>query len=179
MSAVDVGPVTAGLRSHAISDSWFRDDDRNWRYGYGRGTDGAVAATEAFAAFAAREADDPNLMLMGVYDDVKPVGYVALEYLGPSTRTVRASPFFSDDRIEVVHVALERIMEHTFKSFGKKIHRIKADLLRSNPLLEAFRMAGFKQEGIRRSAHWIGINSFDLAPMRILRPDWVKLQQEN
>lgn len=184
---IEVAPLTLGLRETAIANHWFRDEERNAFMGWGRGDVGILHATEAFRRMLQRADTDENYVAYGVYGGIEPVGYYGLEFLGPRTRTVRMEPFFVEDSEEVIHSSLQQVLHHVFTAMGRKIHRVETELLMESPWVKLFRDFGFTQEGIKKSAVWIGTSARQTVPLRllaedavrlrILRPDWARMQE--
>jgi len=57
------------------------------------------------------------------------------------------------------------------------MYRIQVDILRINKVgLQFLRDRGFTWESTKKSAYWMDKNVFDVAHLRLLRPDWNKLQ---
>lgn len=173
---ISIGPITQALRNVALDEGWFESHEENWIMGYGRGDIGSVRAIERFKLNQDRNVEEESFGMLGVYDHAqgRPVGYLTLEYLGEDYKTVDLFMYIAPEyrREGIGYTSLSLALKEIFK---KKIHRVQVHLLSINKdAVSFFRRAGFTQEGVKREAYWMGINSFNVVILRLLRPEWKK-----
>lgn len=177
MQNIILDGVRPPLKEAFVNDRWFKDEDTNWMLGFGKGPQGIIGVSTAIGDFKNsldRDGKD-GFYILGVYDAGVPVGFITTRDLGQNLKTVELfifiAPEFRNQGIgsEVLQLVLKKLFE------SKSVFRVQGSALTINkPGIKFFRSRGFTQEGIRKSAFWMGVNVFDVAPLRILKPDWVK-----
>jgi len=175
MNEIIINEITPGLRETLVQNKWFSDIESNWKLGYGKGPDGVIGITEAISSFkeAMVHSGEEGFYSLGIYHLSEPVGFVNARDLGDTLKTVELFLFISPDNRGKGYgtIALDTILERIFKD--KKIYRVQGSALSINKeAIKFFRSRGFTQEGIRKSAYWMGMNCFDVVPLRILRSSW-------
>jgi len=167
---VSLIPRSDRLNQAFVLEKWNRAHEENWALGYGRG----IVGVENFLIYF-RDAL-PRLVEVRQGQDV--VGFVDILYQGESTRTAQLFLFLAPHqrRFALAATALWLAIDYAFSVYPK-LHRVEAPLLSINKGGISFlRHFGFTQEGIKRHAFWMGINSFDVALLRLLRPEWKRLK---
>ena len=166
---VQLGPAAPACVA-ALDEGWYKDDTCNRLLGYGKGTHGQ---TEAAAELGnALESNDPNLKMLGVYQDGKPVGLFWVTYEGDKKRTAQIHVTLAPDARGqwVFHHAGTELLN---RLFANGVYRVEAEPLRINKrMVKLLRHYGFKQEGIKRSAFWMDNNDYDTVLLRMLRREW-------
>lgn len=182
MTEVTLAPVTDSLRRRAVEQGWFRDETQNRKRGFGKGARSVLAATQAFGELLERaKAGDPSVALLGIYEGSNPVGYFVTSYLGESRRAVQFDLMIEDlqAREGSARVALRDLLEILFSETDRAIFRVQAEVLSTRKgFITLLRENGFTQEGIHQRALWVDGDSYNTVALRLLRPDWVKMQKE-
>lgn len=162
-------------------DPWFistvsryhllNDDDRNWRWGFGKGVVGLRAAHEAFRALV--NSEDPLLSCRVVWDGEEILALLAFRFLPEERRSICFMPYVFDHQN-----GSEIIEEGTAMLFSlsrQSVHRIETELLtRAKPEQMMFKTVGYRQEGKKREALWMGTHALDTRIMAITRPEFMR-----
>ena len=152
-----------------VKDHQLENEDRNWRWGFGRGEEGAMKATKAMRE--ARDATDPLVDLLVVRRGVDEVGLFVLRLLPIKRRTLRVLPYLFDE--EVGDEALETLCDMLFDVGKDKVFRVETELVtRAKPERSMFKALGFRQEGRRRSSIWMGNNAMDTVLLATTHPEY-------
>lgn len=173
---VVLAPVTPGLKNAVTKESWLHDSESNWKLGFGRGVVGVDVFVQTFREYVDNE--DDNFGLLGIYYKRQPVGFAAFTvidraadlffYIAPEYRNT----------FGVASTALYWCLEGIFNY--NNITRVQIELLSINKEAISFlRKFGFKQEGIKKSAYWMGVNSFNIVMLAMLKHEfnWLKEEQ--
>ncbi|MFQ5990805.1 MAG: hypothetical protein ACE5NA_00070 [Nitrospiraceae bacterium] len=150
----------------AIRKGWMHDDERNWRWGFGRGEPGRVKAVAALVDILT---PDQNRLVREVQIDGERIGLLVGQHRGVETRSVIVQPYL----LSPCEEALEEFCAMLFSAGKGRVFRITAELL--TPAREEkamFRSLGFREEGCLRKAHWNGINAIDRVILAMLLPAW-------
>lgn len=166
---VQLGPPEPAVLA-ALDEGWNTDETCNRMQGYGKGASGQWGATHDLGECLG--SDDPNLKMVGIYRDDKPVGLFWVVYEGDKKRTVQL-------HINISPKARGQwVFEHAgrelmAKLFDNGVYRVEVEPLRINKrMVKLLRHYGFKQEGIKRSAFWMDNNDYDTVLLRMLRREW-------
>ena len=166
---VQLGPAEPACVA-ALDEGWYKDNTCNRMLGYGKGTHGQ---TEAAANLGnALESKAPNLKVLGVSQDGKPVGLFWVVYGGDKKRTAQIHVNIAPGARGqwVFHHAGTELLN---RLFSNGVYRVEAEPLRINKrMVKLLRHYGFKQEGIKRSAFWMDNNDYDTVLLRMLRREW-------
>lgn len=171
---VVLAPVTKGLKNTVVDDGWLHDLDANWKMGFGRGTVGVDSFVTTFKESLENKQD--NFSIFGIYKSRKPVGFVCITYIG---RTADILFYIAPEYRKVFGVAYTAMFwtaNGIFKT--SDVFRIQIELLSINKEAITFlRKFGFKQEGIKKSAYWMGVNSFNVVVLALLKPEFSRLKE--
>lgn len=180
MDKVKLGKVLPVLIDDFV-ETWDLNAQDMWVMGFGKDVVGRLAFIREFKRLLKRGESEEDFSLLGIYQGETnlPVGYLSVSYMGDLTRTaeifIYIAPRFR--RQGYGSEGLKVLLEDLFKS---KIHRAELQLLSINDgAVQFFRDFGFTQEGIKRASYWMGINSFDVKLLRMLKPEWKKLSRRN
>jgi RimJ/RimL family protein N-acetyltransferase len=164
------------LRTTAVDNNWFDDSDTNWRMGFGRGLSGGVAFRDQFLSDLSRP--DTQLKVIGVYHNLTPIGFATIETASAEHKTVRLSLFISKEyRGRAFSLtALYKLLRTIFNAGA---YRVEIETLKINKkAIKWLRYKGFTQESIKRSAHWMENNVFDSVVLRMLRPEFKRVYND-
>lgn len=174
---VVLSPVNTELRNAVADDGWFKNEETNWVLGFGRGLIGTALFTEAFKGFIKK--DGEKFSLQGIYRGDTPIGFCCITFLPGETRTAEILMFLAPEyrgKFGLAATAMTKVLHQVFSN--KSVFRVQIDLLSINKKAISFlRKFGFTQEGIRKSAFWMGVNGFNIVTLRILRPEWRRLEE--
>jgi len=177
MTTIEIAGVNQALREVASGTAWFYDEQRNWEMGWGRGDYGVLHAFQTFRRDLERSEAESDFGVLGIYRETEPVGYVSLRYLSPESRTVEMVLYLAEQDKDLMETSLQQITDHVFTVMRKKVQRLEVDFFQHSPWIKTFREFGFTQEGIRKNAVWHGNIPYNVIPLRLLRPDWVRMQE--
>jgi RimJ/RimL family protein N-acetyltransferase len=160
-----------------LQQEWLDDESSNRQQGFGKGSDGRIVARDGLLELLKREDESDNFGLIGVFLQGEPAGLSAVE-LTKQHRTVDMNIFIRpDERGTGYGSALLKYFLEQFFSSG--IYRVQADILRINKQAVGFARAnGFTWESTKKSSYWMDDDVFDVAHMRMLRPQWKELQSQ-
>ena len=177
VSGLTIGRVADGFISAALEQEWLDDEIANRQQGFGKGSDGRAVARDGLLELLKREDESENFGLIGVFIDKEPAGLIAVE-LTKAHRTVDLSiTIRPNDRNKGYGSALLKYFLDQFYASG--IYRVQADILRINKSAMAFaRTNGFTWESTKKSSYWMDDDVFDVAHMRMLRPQWKELNAQ-
>jgi len=178
VEGLTLGPVTEKLTRAASTEGWLDDEAENRQQGYGKGFEGREHARMGLLNLLERENLDSDFGLIGVYLSENPVGFVGIDLI---TEHKIADIYFyiapKSRRKGLGSAVLNFILN---KVFDGGMYRVQIDILRINKGgLQFLRGFGFTWESTKKSAYWMDKNVYDVAHLRLLRPDWTKLQEES
>lgn len=153
----------------AVNEDWFADPEDLRLMGFGKI---AGKATALHNLRTLMDSNDPNVRIMGVYYNGKPVGFVWVVYLGDVTKTVAIHAFAEKGTRGswAFHLGIKKLLDNLFKN---GIYRVEAHPLRINKkMISILKNYGFTQEGIKRSSHWMDGEVHDTVILRMLRREW-------
>lgn len=165
---IRLGAVWPAIRA-AVDDGWFDDEDTNYLLGFGHGYVGRDKARSLLEELLA----DPGAM--GIFRRATPVGLVRVVRLEPESRTARVWMFVAPEyRGKLVFPSAGReVME---RLFADGIMRVEVEVLSMNRVVvKMLRKAGFTQEAIRRCAHWVGSQAYNVVHLRMLKKKWKEI----
>jgi len=172
---VVLAPVTPGLQNAVVEEAWLHDAEINWKLGFGRGVIGTDVFVETFKDFIENPQDDTGFL--GIYYKRKPVGFVGFTPIG---RTADIFFYIAPEyrnKFGVASTALYWCLDGIFNY--KDIFRVQFELLSINKEAISFlRKFGFKQEGIKKSAYWMGVNAFNVVLLAMLKPEFNRLKEK-
>jgi hypothetical protein len=167
MYSLDV--VSPNLRSALVS--WYQDESNNYLLGYEKGPLGVVH----FSADISDALESPAIGTVGVYYNAQPVGLISYVLRQPLEKYRTAKILFT--LLEKDHRNSEGYSTTTHqmvsKLFDSGIYRVECEVPSIHKdFVNELRGLRFKQEGVKKSAYWIGHNAYNLIPLRILAPEW-------
>lgn len=174
---LELGPVTEKFGCAVSEEGWLDDETENRQQGYGKGFEGREHARLGLLNLIEREDLESDFGLIGVYLEGDPVGFVGIDlvpehkiadiyfYIAPKSRGKGVGT-------AVLNYLLNRV-------YDGGMYRVQIDILRINKSgLKFLRDYGFTWESTKKSAYWMDKNVYDVAHLRLLRPDWMKLQEK-
>ena len=149
----------------------FDDETRNWRWGFGKGALGQMEAERSFHAMMSPE--DGNLTSRIVAHDGLPVALIGYQLMSPQRRGVVMIQYLF--KMELGAEVLQAAAAMLFALQRSAIHRIQTEVItvaKQERLL--LKDMGFRQEGKRREAIWMGQNSLDTVLLGLTRPEFYR-----
>jgi RimJ/RimL family protein N-acetyltransferase len=160
--SVHLGTPVVAVKA-AIAANWFRDEEENYLMGFGRSFIGQARARDLLGRVLESG--------LGVYLGTDPVGVIWLHEREPESRSVRMWAYVipAVRNRGVGPIAVTRLMDDLFEKFK----RVEIEVLQVNrPAVELLKKAGFAQEGVRRTAHWMHGAGYNVVPFRMLQRQW-------
>lgn len=177
VEGLTLGPVTEAFVRAVSEECWLDDETENRQQGYGKGFEGREHARLGLLKLLEREDLEQDFGLIGVYFEDHPVGFVGID-LNSEHRIADVYFYIAPKRRKqgLGTAVLNYILA---KVFGGGMYRVQVDILRINKTgIEFLRNHGFTWESTKKSAYWMDKNVFDVAHLRLLRPGWTKLHEE-
>jgi len=177
VEGLTLGPVTEQFVCAVSDEHWLDDETENRQQGYGKGFEGREHARIGLLQLLEREDLEQDFGLIGIYFEDHPVGFVGID-LNSEHRIADVYFYISPTQRKKGYgtAVLDYILQ---KVYDGGMYRVQVDILRINKTgLEFLRDRGFTWESTKKSAYWMDKNVFDVAHLRLLRPSWVKLQEE-
>lgn len=173
-----IGPVTQHVAQAAANEKWLEDETENRQQGFGKGYNGRANAIEGLLNLFERNHIEKDFGVIGVYLEEKPVGFAAVE-LHPDQRLADLYLFVSPARREQgIGTAVLNYLLGVI--YANNTYRVQVDLLKINKDgVQFLRDRGFTWESTKKSAYWMDNNVYDIAHLRMLRPDWHELNKED
>lgn len=172
-----LGPVTQLVAQKAAEEKWMEDETENRQQGFGKGYNGQANAIEGLIALFDRDHVENDFGVIGVYVDEAPAGFAAVD-LHPDQKLADLYLFTSPTkRGQGIGTAVLNYLLGVIYANGT--YRVQVDILKINKGgLHFLRERGFTWESTKKSAYWMDKNVYDIAHLRLLRPDWHEKNKE-
>jgi ribosomal protein S18 acetylase RimI-like enzyme len=173
-----LGPVTQLVAQTAADEKWLEDETENRQQGFGKGYEGQANAIEGLLHLFERNHLEADFGVIGVFLKDEPSGFAAVD-LHPDQKLADLYLFISPNkRGQGLGSAVLNYLLGIIYANGS--YRVQVDILKINKGgLHFLRERGFTWESTKKAAYWMDRNVYDIAHLRLLRPDWYELQKED
>ena len=172
-----LGPVTREVAQMAAGEKWLEDEVENRQQGFGKGYNGQANAIEGLLGLFERDHLENDFGVIGIYLEDAPAGFAAVD-LHPDQKLADLYLFVSPTtREQGLGSAVLNYLLGVIYANGS--YRVQVDILKINKGgLHFLRERGFTWESTKKASYWMDKNVYDIAHLRLLRPDWYELNKE-
>lgn len=165
----DISPVM----KVAVSDRWFDDPEVNRVLGHGKGYAGQSRIRgEVKRALNSRSEEH---VLWGIYTGSRPVGFAEILKDGKTAYL----QFYYPKKYQGTNIPIsggEAVLRELFTGMDK-VYRVEISILQINKrATRVLYKCGFRREGRRRHAFWLGNTAYNLVIFAMLRSEWSRLR---